>query len=481
MKNLATSRLGVLLGALLFGVIPHAAIAQALHTVTLSPSKPEPLPSASPSATPSSSLKAPERWSVHAQMTEVQQYHGGFPAASSGPQSLSASPDTAKTSSATLFLGTRLWKGAELYVNPELDQGFGLGSPASSGTPYNGTYGVAGFVSGEAYKLGRDSSYGRIQRAFIRQEFNLGGDRQIVDPNINQLGGFLDAKHLTLTAGKFAVTDIFDNNAYAHDPGNDFLNWSIIDMGAFDYAADAWGYTYGVSVESIGVRSTLRAGLFQLSAVPNQIAIESVPFRQYSPIIEFERRTSLLGAHPGAVKALVYADDGYMGSYADALTAAGIGNIPNSGAVRNKKHWKIGEGLNLAQEIAPHVGLFTRLSAMNGTYEAYDFTDIDRSLSGGLSIDGALFRRPNDAFGLAGVLNSISAPAQQYFAAGGLGVLIGDGSLSYGEERILETYYKVGTGQNAAFTFDYQRITNPAYNTSRGPVSIYGVRYHLQY
>jgi high affinity Mn2+ porin len=315
----------------------------------------------------------------------------------------------------------------------------------------------------------------------MRQEFNLGGNRQSVDPETNQLGGFLDAKHLTLTAGKFAATDVFDNNPYAHDPGNDFLNWSIIDMGAFDYAADAWGYTYGVSAESVGARSTLRAGLFQLSAVPNQIAIESVPFRQYSPIIEFERRTSLFAGHPGAVKALVYADDGYMGSYADALAAEGTENPPNTGAVRNAKHWKLGEGLNLAQEIAPHVGLFTRLSAMNGTYEAYDFTDIDRSLSGGLSIDDGLFHRPNDAFGLAGVFNHLSAPAQRYFAAGGLGILIGDGSLSYGEERIIETYYKVGTSRDAAFTFDYQRITNPAYNTARGPVSVYGVRYHLQY
>lgn len=234
----------------------------------------------SPSPLPTTTF---ERWSIHAQATDTQQYHGGFAAAYSGPQSLSAMPDTAKTFDATLFLGSRLWKGAEFYVNPEIDQGFGLGFPGAPGMPYNGTFGVAGFVSGEAYKIGSDSSYGRIQRIFIRQTFNFGGDKQKIEPGINQLAGSEDTKHLTLTAGKFGVTDVFDNNVYAHDTKNDFLNWSIIDMGAFDYAADAWGYTYGVSAELASAQSTLRAGVFQLSLIPNQIAIEPVPFRESHP------------------------------------------------------------------------------------------------------------------------------------------------------------------------------------------------------
>jgi high affinity Mn2+ porin len=207
-----------------------------------------------------------------------------------------------------------------------------------------------------------------------------------------------------------------------------------------------------------------------------------VPFREYSPIIEFERRTSFYGGHPGAVKVLVYGDYGYMGSYADAIAAeAGTGNSPSTAAVRTSEHWKVGAGLNLAQEIAPHIGVFARVSAMNGTYEAYEFADIDRSVSGGLSVDGGLYGRPNDAFGLAGAFNSLSAPAQHYFAAGGLGILIGDGALSYGGESILETYYKVGIGRNVGLTVDYQQVTNPAYNIVRGPVSVYGVRYHMQF
>jgi high affinity Mn2+ porin len=439
--------------------------------------------SASPTPLSSASPNAPwERFSIHAQSTDTQQYHGAFPAATSGTQSLGAAADTAKTVAATLYLGVRLWKGGEYYLSPEIDQGFGLGQPSPRGTPYFGTIGVAGFVSGEAYKVGRDSSYGRIERNFLRQTFNLGGgDPQKIDPGIDQLAGSVDPRHLVVTAGKFAVTDIFDNNTYAHDPSNDFLNWTIIDMGSFDYAADAFGYTYGASAELTSGQSTLRAGLFQLTHQPNSIAIESVPFLQYSQMVEFEQRTSFFGGHPGAIKALVYADDGYMGSYADAIAAAvGTGGPPNTAAVRQDRHVKPGGGLNIAQEIAPDIGAFARLSAMNGTYETYDFTDVDRSISGGLSINGYLYHRPGDSFGVGGALNALSRPAIQYFADGGLGLLIGDGSLSYGGERILETYYRAAFTKYFGLTFDYQRIVNPGYNTVRGPVSVFGLRYHVQ-
>jgi high affinity Mn2+ porin len=222
---------------LAIGSITLAVVGVAMGARAQSSPKPSPSPSASP----------PQRWSIHAQATNTQQYHGSFPAAYSGPQSLANTPDTAKTFDLTLFLGARVWKGGEFYINPEIDQGFGLGFPAPPGLPYNGTFGVAGFLSGEAYKVGRDSMYSRVQRAFVRQTFGFGGGSQTIDPDINQLGGSVDTKRLTLTFGKFAVTDVFDANAYAHDPKNDFLNWSIIDMGSFDYAADAWGYTYGLS------------------------------------------------------------------------------------------------------------------------------------------------------------------------------------------------------------------------------------------
>ena len=426
---------------------------------------------AAPVASPS---PAPERWSVHVQATNTQQYHGAFPAAYSGPQSLSAQPDTQKSFDLSLFFGGRLWKGAEFYIDQEIDQGFALGNPGPD-DQYNGTFGVAGFINGEAGKVGRHKPYSRMQRYFIRQTFNFGGDWQSLEPDQNQLGEAIRADHLILTFGKFAVTDVFDTNPYAHDSKNDFLNWSVIDMGPFDYAADAWGYTRGLSAELTRGSSTVRAGVFQLSLFPNGDQLERSFLRQFSPVVEYERRTRFFGGRPGSVKALVYGDYGYMAAYADVR-----GVPPSLAAFRTQRRWKVGGGINIAQKVAPHVGFFSRVSAMNGTYEPFDYTEIDRSALVGLSLDGSMWRRPNDAIGIADVHNALSSPAQQYYAAGGLGITIGDGALSYGGEHIVESYYKIGLGSAIAATVDYQRVVNPGYNTVRGPVSIYGLRLHGQ-
>ncbi|MBV8074567.1 MAG: carbohydrate porin [Candidatus Eremiobacteraeota bacterium] len=432
------------------------------------------IPSASPSPIPQ------ERWNVHVQATNTQYYNGNFSAAYSGAQSLYPLAYTQKTVDVTFFLGARLWKGAAAYLNPEIDQGFGLGNPGPAGS-YNGTFGSAGYFSGEAFKVGSFSPYGRMQRYFIRQTFDLVGERQALESDENQLAGSIAADNVILTLGKFSVVDVFDGNAYAHDPKRDFLNWSIIDMGSFDYAADAWGFTWGLSAEYTKGLSTLRGGMFQLSARPNVIAIEKTPLLQWMPILEFERRTSFFGAHPGSIKALVYGDNGYMAPYAQATAGAlGTGSPPSFAPNRNAKYWKVGAGINLQQEVAPNVGVFGRLSAMNGTWEAYDYTEIDRSLMGGVSLNGALWHRPFDTVGIAGALNGISRPAQGYYGAGGLGITIGDGGLSYGGEQILEAYYQLGLGKTFAVTGDYQHVVNPGYNTVRGPVSVFALRMHAQ-
>jgi high affinity Mn2+ porin len=432
--------------------------------------------SPSPTATP-----RPERWNIHAQLTNTQQYHGAFPAAYSGPQSLQSTPDTAKTFSGTLFIGARLWQGGAFYMTPEIDQGFGLGNSPGSGQPYNGTFGVAGYLSGEAYKVGAYKWYGRVHRYFIRQTWNHGAPTQAVDDDQDQLADTVAPQHVTLTAGKYSVVDIFDDNPYAHDPRNDFLNWSIIDMGAFDYAADAWGFTYGATAEFVRDASALRVGLFQLSKVPNTTIIEHTPLLQYMPVVEYERDTSLLGGHPGAVKLLAYGDYGYMAPLADATEYALLtGSIPNPVPFRQDRHWKLGGGVNISQELAPHVGAFLRYSAMNGTYEPFDFTDIDRSISGGFSFDGTIWRRPQDSVGIAMAANGISSNEVAYLAAGGMGILVGDDGLSYGGERIFETYYKLGLFKGFSVKGDYQRVNNPGYNTVRGPVSVYGVQIHEQ-
>ncbi|HTU69577.1 MAG TPA: carbohydrate porin [Candidatus Baltobacteraceae bacterium] len=426
------------------------------------------VPIPTPKTTPT---PAPARWSVHWQATNTQQYHGAFPAAYSGANSLSNMPDTQKTFSSTIYLGYRLWKGAEAFYNEDIDQGFGFGS----------TLGLAGFSSGEAYKVGASRPYERAHQYFITQTFNEGGGTQSVDSGQNVIAGSQDVRNITLTGGKFSVVNIFDNNVYAHDPRNDFLNWSVVDMGAFDYAADAWGYTYGLAASINRAQSAFTVGLFQLSKTPNTTVIERVPFLQYSPVLEYDRNMSLFGGHPGKFRFLTYGDYGYMAPLADTISyAAASGTTPNPLLFRQNRHWKIGEGVNIEQELAPHVGAFLRLSADNGSYEAFDFTEIDRSAELGLSVDGTPWHRPNDTVGIAAVQNSISAVRQQYLADGGLGILIGDGGLSYGPESVLETYYRFMIFKGFSLKGDYQRVVNPAYNTVRGPVSIYTLQFHYQ-
>jgi high affinity Mn2+ porin len=250
-------------------------------------------------------------------------------------------------------------------------------------------------------------------------------------------------------------------------------------MGAFDYAADAWGFTRGLTAEYVRKDATLRGGIFQLSVTPNTTKIEPQFLRQFSPVVEYERNTSFLGGRPGKIRVLAYGDYGFMAPLADATdAAAGTGLPPDVSLFRTNKHWKLGGGVNVEQEIAPHIGFFMRMSAQNGSYESFDFTEIDRSLSGGFSFNGALWKRPNDTFGIAGVSSGLSQPHQQYLAAGGLGILIGDGNLSYAGERVLETYYRLGVSKGVSLTGDYQRIVNPAYNAIRGPVSIFSLRVH---
>lgn len=413
----------------------------------------------------------PESWSVHGQATYVTQFHPGYTSPYQGPYSLSPGNNSRETVDVTLFAGVRLWSGAEAWVNPEADQGFGL----------NNTLGVAGFTSGEAYKVGAPGPYFRLPRAFIRQTIGLGDDPETAAPGANQLGGPRSPEGITFTAGKFSVVDIFDTNRYAHDPRDDFLNWSIVEAGAFDYAADAWGYTYGSAVEWTRSWWTLRGGVFDLSRIPNSTRLEH-GFGQFELTAEFEERHDL-GGHPGKLKVLGFDNRGRMGNYGDAVDAARLsGTTPSTGLVRRYAS-RPGVALNFEQELKSDLGVFARASVNDGSKEAFEFTDINQSLSGGLSLRGERWNRSDDTFGLAAVLNGISTAARQYFAAGGLGVLVGDGQLPhYGVEKIVETYYSAGFwGEHAAVTLDYQLIVNPAYNRDRGPVSVLGLRLHGEF
>jgi high affinity Mn2+ porin len=409
-----------------------------------------------------------DNFAIHAQTTFLQQYAAPFHAPYAGPNSL-VSNQGRETWDATAFLGMRLWSGAELWVNPEIDQGFGL----------SGTFGVAGFPSGEAYKVGASVPYARVPRAFIRQTIDLGGDSQKVDAAANQFSDTQTANRLVITIGKFSMTDVFDNNKYAHDPRNDFMNWSIIDTGTMDYAADAWAYSYGAAAEWYQGDWTVRGGLFDLSSAPNATTLDPT-FGQFQWDGEIEHRHELWG-QPGKIAVTGFLTRGRMGSFADAIALSqATGNPADITAVR-RYNSRGGISLNLEQQITEVLGVFARAGFANGNLEPYEFADIDRTVAAGLSLSGKQWGRPDDTVGLAGVVNGITAVHQQFLNAGGLGILVGDGQLPHpGLEQIIEAYYALPISY-FKLTLDYQFIVNPAYNEDRGPVSILGARLHAQF
>jgi high affinity Mn2+ porin len=450
-----------------FGIAYAGSVAaQAVDVVAPSPGVPEvPTPTAV-----SGEENLPAAWNLHGQFTIVEQGHPRFRSPYQGTNSLTPAGNAEETLDLTLFAGIRLWRGAAFYINPEIDQGFGLSD----------TLGVAGFPSGEAYKVGKSTPYLRLQRAFLRQRFNLGGETQTLAEGANEIGGTVSADNVTMTVGKFSVVDVFDTNSYAHDPRGDFLNWAVIDAASFDYAADAWGYTVGTAVEWTNSWWTLRGGFFDLSNVPNSTRLEPA-FKEFALIGEFEGRYDMRG-HPGIWKVLGFLNYGRMGSY-DAAVSLGqaTGATPDTALVRHYAS-RPGVSFNLEQEISADVGAFARLSINDGSKEAYEFTDVNRSGSFGLLLRGSGWKRPDDSFGLAMAFNGISASARDYFAAGGLGILVGDGQLPHpAGENILETFYSMHLIEHFTISPNFQYVIHPAYNRDRGPVSIFALRVHGEF
>ena len=411
-----------------------------------------------------------EDWAIHGQSTFIEQYHPAFRSDYRGPNSLDPGSRGNETFNITAYGGVRMWDGGEAWANLEMDQGFGLSN----------TLGVAAFPNGQGSKVGEATPYLRLHRLFFRQSFDLGGDSEQIAPAANQLGGTRTADNLIITAGKFSPTDIFDNNDYAHDPMHDFLNWAIIDAGPYDYAADAWGYSYGAAAEWSFSDWTLRSGLFNLSRIPNGTELTR-GFGQYQLDGEIERRFNFFG-RDGKVKILSFASRGRLGDFNDAVALAEVTHQTADISLVRRGSWKTGVSLNIQQALTNDLGLFLRATTNDGSKEGDEFTDMANSISAGLSLNGASWDRKDDTVGLAFETGGISDAAQRYFALGGLGILIGDGRLDhYSREDVAEVYYIVQLRAGIQATLDYQFIANPAYNADRGPVSVLGFRLHGEF
>ena len=422
----------------------------------------------------------PQLWNFHMQATTTVQGCPPFSARYSGPNSLPTRGEVRETVSLDLYSGFRLWTGAEMHVDVLTWQGFGLGS----------TLGIDDFPNGEAYKIGTHAPRAGVARLFIRQTIGLGGEKQNLADDPLTLAGTQDISRLTFTIGRFNAKDIFDNNTYANDPRTQFMNWALSTANAtWDYPADALGYTTGVAVELNQPKWALRYGFFQITNMRNGFSAEDQYllwpgepsggdgrfWHAWDMVVEHERRYSI-SSHHGTVRILGYVNQGEFGSYRAALQAPGT-NIDLTHALRHE----FGFGLNFEQEITKNIGVFSRLGWNDGINEAWMFTDANHTGSVGVSIKGESWHRPDDTIGVAGVVSGISHDTQLYLAAGGLGILAGDGALSYAKEKVLETYYNCKFARHFQGALDYQFVADPAFNSARGPVSVFGARLHVEF
>ncbi len=410
-----------------------------------------------------------EGWLVHGQSTFVEQGHAAFHSPYRGANSMQPRAMQRNTFSADLILGRRLWEGAELVVNPQVIRGFGL----------SGTRGAAAFPNGEAFRVGSEVPAAFVPRVFMRQTIGLGGGVVAQDADPLRFAGSVDARRITVTAGKFAVFDVFDDNRYAHDPRGQFLNWAFVSAGAFDWVNDAKGFTNGLAVELDVPGWGLRAGGFQVARRINSLSLDPQPGRGHQLVVQADRFFEIAG-RAGAVR-LIGGYSRTRSSQWDALVAGDIEAtlLQPEGRYAAKRM----AALNLEQELAAGVGVFARLSWNDGRTQQWMYTEMDRAASAGLVLDGALWGRGladlhsgGDTVGLAANLAGISAPHQRFLAAGGTGFITGDGRLRYRHELAVEAYYDrhISYGLHAAL--NAQVIANPAYNGDRGPIALLGLR-----
>lgn len=498
----------------LFSIFLLASLAaMPLHAQTL-PEAPSaqtaPQQSLTPDPTPSTTDAPPQRYNLHAQYTLIGMGYTSFSAKYTNPaylvygtgSTLPTDGQARETESADVYFGYRLARNTEFHLDTLFWQGYGI----------NNTYGMNDFPDGEAFKVGVRYPHFAIARLFLRTTINLDGKRQeSVDDDQLTLRGKQDTKRITITVGRMSLKDIFDNNQYANDPRGQFMNWALMANAAYDYPADALGFTTGIAIEANQPHWTLRYGWFQMSKYRNQFTAEGayliIPAQAYAGdgkifvdwgmVTELEHRHTL-HTHPGSLRLLAFDNRNNMGSYKAALalanqpstlaiygTAANFlasanditGGIDDTHALRNT--W--GFGLNLDQELSKNIGVFSRIGWNNGRNESFEFTDASWTATFGTSIKGGNWNHPDDVLGAAFVTSGISKVAQQYLAAGGIGILTGDGALDYAPEKNIELYYDHKLSKYFRCALDYQFVDDPAFNHDRGPVpGIFAFRLHFE-
>ena len=414
---------------------------------------------------------ASERWNLYYQATSIADYHGTFPAPYRGPLSLQDNPERDVSVTTTLFLTVRLDRNTFLIFNPEIAGGKGFSGVDGFGNPPNGEIPRVASATPKPY----------LARLYVQHDFGFGTQKEHLESDENQLAGERPVNRYSIYAGRFTITDFFDQNNYTHDPRTQFMAWGVMYNGAWDYPADTRGYTWGI-VQELHTRNWgFRHGIVAEPKVANGSQFDRRLFRDHGQVWEAERRYSWR-RRDGAIRILGYRNREQGGNYGESLRlAAATGTTPDVTLTCRAGTLKYGTGISFDQAIDTDVGVFARLGWNDGKTQSFAFAAIDRLATGGVSVKGTRWHRKNDVAGTSLTAGGLSRVHREYLAAGGLDFLIGDGRLNYAPERVWESFYSARVVAGFYASFDLQRDTNPAYNHDRGPVTIYSIRLHTEF
>jgi hypothetical protein len=415
---------------------------------------------------------------IHGQTTYINQRYNNFTSSYSGQNSLSDLKSMSYTWSGTLFFGARLAPNTDIYFNPEV----------VSGVPFSGLVGLAGFTNGEATKATGAQAKFYSARAFLRQTFNQEGEKIVLENEANQITQTVSSNRVVVTAGQFSTLDIFDDSRYAKDPRVQFMNWGNMTYLAYDYAADARGYSTGLAGEWYLGNWVMRAGRMLAPKTPNGRDLNWQIFNTYGDQVEVERQHQIADL-PGKVSVLAYRNKMILARFSDATNYVIANNAQGTQAINNVRtnyQYKTGIGINGEQALTKDLGIYGRAFTSDGHTETMSFTEADNSLSVGMGLNGESWSRPKDTVGISMMQNGLSSYRKNYLQSGGVSYFIGDyagpgQTISYRPERIGEVYYNATVIKNVLAGLNFQHINNPAYNAARGPVNILSFRIHAEF
>jgi hypothetical protein len=416
------------------------------------------------------------RYWLSGQANVIFQWHPTFPAKYSGKNSLTPAAQSATTHIMTLYTGYQLTHTTEILADVEDASGGGVGN----------ALGLAGFTDLDAVRTVQGvplSTAPYLARLMVRQIIPLSDERVDAERGPLGLATSLPARRIEIRVGKFSLADFLDTNSAGSDSHLQFMNWTVDNNGIWDYAANTRGYTDAAFIEYDDHSWSIRFAEAMMPKVANGINLDADLARARAENLEGEWRRNFLPGRAGAVRLLTFLNQADMGNYREAINEFLEGKIltPSIIATRRQGRHKYGFGLNFEQDLASHFGVFGRLGWSDGHNESFAYTEVDRSAEGGTYFKGDWWHRRYDRAGAVFTINGISGDHARYLALGGLGFLLGDGGLSYGGEKIFETYYTAHLWRGVFASFDLQHINDPGYNEVRGPVLVPALRAHIDF